>query len=79
MCEAKSFRSYAVSMLTLRLLLRLPEVPLNNFHAQYNHALMTMFSGYHPDAYWEFKPKKDAFEENGIGHTTSTEPVVVSS
>jgi predicted membrane chloride channel (bestrophin family) len=29
------------------------DLPLNNFHAQYNEALMTMFLGYHPDAYWE--------------------------
>ena len=29
------------------------DVPLNYFQAQFNEALMTMFSGYHPDAYWE--------------------------
>jgi predicted membrane chloride channel (bestrophin family) len=31
------------------------DLPLNNFHAQYNEALMTMFLGYHPDAYWEIQ------------------------
>jgi predicted membrane chloride channel (bestrophin family) len=29
------------------------DIPLNNFQAQFNEALMTMFAGYHPDAYWE--------------------------
>jgi len=29
------------------------DVPLNNFQAQFNEALMTMFTGYHPDSYWE--------------------------
>jgi predicted membrane chloride channel (bestrophin family) len=31
------------------------DLPLNNFHAQFNEGLMTMFSGYHPDAYWEIQ------------------------
>jgi len=29
------------------------DVPLNNFQAQFNEALITMFFGYHPDAFWE--------------------------
>ena len=29
------------------------DVPLNNFQAQFNEALMNMFSGFHPDAYWQ--------------------------
>lgn len=33
------------------------DVPLNNFQAQFNEALMTMFAGYHPDAYWEVTEK----------------------
>jgi predicted membrane chloride channel (bestrophin family) len=43
------------------------DLPLNNFHAQYNEALMTMFLGYHPDAYWEIQegeyPPAPAAEE----------------
>jgi predicted membrane chloride channel (bestrophin family) len=31
------------------------DVPLNNYHAQFNEALMSMFRGYHPDAYWRIK------------------------
>ena len=29
------------------------DIPLNSFQAQYNEGLMTMYSGYHPDAFWE--------------------------
>lgn len=29
------------------------DIPLNNFQAQYNESLLTIFAGYHPDAYWE--------------------------
>jgi predicted membrane chloride channel (bestrophin family) len=29
------------------------DIPLNNFQAQFNESLMNMFTGYHPDAYWE--------------------------
>lgn len=28
------------------------DIPLNNFQVQYNEALMSMFRGYHPDAFW---------------------------
>jgi len=31
------------------------DLPLNNWHAQYNESLMTMFLAYHPDAYWEIQ------------------------
>jgi hypothetical protein len=29
------------------------DIPLNNFQAQFNEGLMTMYTGYHPDAFWE--------------------------
>lgn len=29
------------------------DIPLNNFQAQFNEGLMMMYSGYHPDAFWE--------------------------
>jgi predicted membrane chloride channel (bestrophin family) len=35
------------------------DVPVNNFQAQYNEALMTMFFGYHPDSYWQIKRDED--------------------
>ena len=29
------------------------DIPANNFQAQFNEGLMTMYSGYHPDAFWQ--------------------------
>ena len=29
------------------------DIPANNFQAQFNEALLTIYSGYHPDAFWE--------------------------
>jgi hypothetical protein len=29
------------------------DIPLNNFQAQFNESLMTMYLGYHPEAFWE--------------------------
>jgi predicted membrane chloride channel (bestrophin family) len=31
------------------------DLPLNLFQAHFNEALVTIFSGFHPDAYWELK------------------------
>lgn len=31
------------------------DLPLNLFQAQFNEALVTMFSGFHPDAWWEIE------------------------
>jgi Bestrophin, RFP-TM, chloride channel len=39
------------------------DVPLNNFQAQYNEALMSMFTGYHPDAFWEVVLKEPAVKD----------------
>lgn len=33
------------------------DLPLNLFQAQFNEALVTMFSGFHPDAWWEIDMK----------------------
>ena len=33
------------------------DIPLNNLQAQYNEALMVMFTGYHPDSYWQVEEK----------------------
>ena len=39
------------------------DIPVNNLHAQYNEAIMCMFRGWHPDAYWRIKR-----EPAGNGH-----------
>mmetsp|Transcript_1643 Transcript_1643/g.2105 ORF Transcript_1643/g.2105 Transcript_1643/m.2105 type:complete len:343 (-) Transcript_1643:81-1109(-) len=38
------------------------DIPLNRFHAMYNEALMVLFSGNHPDAWWQepAQNKKDS-------------------
>jgi Bestrophin, RFP-TM, chloride channel len=39
------------------------DVPLNNFQAQYNEALLSMFTGYHPDAFWEVVLKQPSVKD----------------
>jgi len=29
------------------------DIPLNNFHAQFNEGLLAMYAGYHPDSWWK--------------------------
>lgn len=40
------------------------DLPANNFHAQFNEALMSMFAGYHPDAYWVVKEDGDEMTDS---------------
>lgn len=47
------------------------DVPLNNFQAQFNEALFTMFSGFHPDAFWQVVHEED--EMNGRPITFNSE------
>lgn len=54
--ELFAFVSFVLS--TIRSLLTVfvcEDIPLNNFQAQFNESLLTMYSGYHPDAFWEVK------------------------
>lgn len=47
------------------------DVPLNNFQAQFNEALMTMFSGFHPDAFWQVVMHEEtAGKQDGNGPPT---------
>lgn len=41
------------------------DVPLNNFQGQYNEALMTMFFGFHPDAFWQVVIDEEKEQERG--------------
>ena len=36
------------------------DIPLNNFQAQYNEALVCMFAGFHPEAWWDVDDTKPA-------------------
>jgi predicted membrane chloride channel (bestrophin family) len=38
------------------------DLPLNNFQAQFNEALVCMFAGFHPEAWWDIDESKEALE-----------------
>jgi len=42
------------------------DVPLNNFQAQFNEALLQMFRGFHPEAYWEVVVKEESEKEGAF-------------
>jgi predicted membrane chloride channel (bestrophin family) len=52
------------------------DIPLNNFQAQFNESLITMFFGCHPDAYWELHEQveevlvdeKEAKNDEDVSH-----------
>lgn len=50
------------------------EFPVNNYQAQFNEALMTMFQGYHPDSYWEVGAKEEEEETSTYLPGVSEDP-----
>jgi hypothetical protein len=42
------------------------ELPLVTLQAQYNEALLTIYSGYHPDSYWKEEAKQYAKKPQSI-------------
>jgi hypothetical protein len=52
------------------------DIPANNIHSQYNEALMTMFSGYHPDAFWHVAqvPTPKITTKKGGGPQATSQP-----
>lgn len=70
LAKSHPYFGFALNFLTVAILAGLNEVakelenpfrnvpndlPLNLFQAHFNESLITMFAGYHPDAYWEVK------------------------
>ena len=47
------------------------DIPLNNFQAQFNEGLMTMFYGYHPDAYYNGEYGNEHPEDDEDGALTN--------
>eukprot|EP00571_Detonula_confervacea_P002544 CAMPEP_0172318322 /NCGR_PEP_ID=MMETSP1058-20130122/34562_1 /TAXON_ID=83371 /ORGANISM="Detonula confervacea, Strain CCMP 353" /LENGTH=172 /DNA_ID=CAMNT_0013033133 /DNA_START=1 /DNA_END=516 /DNA_ORIENTATION=+ len=43
------------------------EIPLCTLQAQYNEALVTMFSGYNPDSFWDAEMYQGALEAMAMG------------
>jgi predicted membrane chloride channel (bestrophin family) len=41
------------------------DLPLITFQAQFNEALVTMYAGFHPDAWWHVAPETSAVPQNG--------------
>lgn len=52
------------------------ELPILTFQAQYNEALVTMYSGYHPDSWWSITPSVPKPKES---EPTSTSPSLLPS
>ena len=44
------------------------DIPLNNFQAQFNEALVCMFAGYHPEAWWDIDEREQSIPEDAISH-----------
>jgi Bestrophin, RFP-TM, chloride channel len=55
------------------------DLPANNLHGQYNEALMSMFTGYHPDAYWEVKEVTTIVEEDSHVQLEQTDSIDVEA
>ena len=48
------------------------ELPVCTMMALYNEALVTMFSGFNPDAFWDAKMHEGALEDVALGKTLHT-------
>lgn len=44
------------------------DIPLNNFQVQFNEALVCMFAGFHPEAWWDIDERKNALSESSRGN-----------
>ncbi|KAL7467384.1 hypothetical protein ACHAXS_007631 [Conticribra weissflogii] len=49
------------------------EIPLCTIHAMYNEALVTMFSGYNPDSFWDAEMYQGALEALAMGKIREVE------
>lgn len=53
------------------------DIPLNNFQAQFNEALITVFSGFHPYSWWEINIAADISNNNDKNDTHYIESHVI--
>lgn len=49
------------------------DLPLNNFQAQFNETLLTMFAGYHPDSFWTIEKEKVVVDDHD--HSVAKDPL----
>ena len=54
------------------------DLPLTTFQAQFNEALVTMYAGFHPDAWWEAKQKPSPDAMSSTRPTLPSAPVVAT-
>ena len=47
------------------------DLPLNNFQAQFNEALVVMFAGFHPEAYWIIGESEETLSEADLMPTST--------
>ena len=47
------------------------DLPLNNFQAQFNEALVVMFAGFHPEAYWIIGESEETLSEADLVPTST--------
>jgi predicted membrane chloride channel (bestrophin family) len=47
------------------------DLPLNNFQAQFNEALVVMFAGFHPEAYWIIGESQESLSEADLMPTST--------
>ena len=49
------------------------EIPVVTLQAQFNEALVTMYAGYHPDAFWDGAAQA-MMDQRATGHSSPTKP-----
>ena len=42
------------------------DLPLNRFQAEFNEALLVMFAGFHPEAWWDIADEKDSITASDL-------------
>ncbi len=53
------------------------DLPLNNFQAQFNEALVCVFAGFHPEAWWDVNENKKSLESNGDSKDSAIDKMLV--
>ena len=55
------------------------DIPLNNFQAQFNEALVCMFAGFHPEAWWDIDERKNALSKSSRGNGDLTADTLIGT
>ena len=55
------------------------DLPLNNFQAQFNEALVCMFAGFHPEAWWDIDESNKVFVVDSDSNDIAIEKMLVGA